>query len=171
VLQIVGPAGYEVIPSDLRVELHRLHYAAFTLGTNAAGEPVAAFHLKDLTDPDAPMRTAVVRRRNAGPLRAAAALVVGGRDGVAGHGWDGLIDELRLSRGPFAPGQLLEGEARGEVLAHWRFEAQPGPREDASGRRPPLSGGGGQGAPGGTDEALADFCHVLLTCGEFFHVD
>ncbi|MFN3484561.1 MAG: PSD1 and planctomycete cytochrome C domain-containing protein [Planctomycetota bacterium] len=171
VLQIVGPEGYEVIPSDLRMELHRLHYAAFTLGINAAGEPVATFHLKDLSDPDAPMRTAVVRRRNAGPLRPAAALVVGGRDGVAGHGWDGLVDELRLSRGPFAPGQLLEGDARGEVLAHWRFEAQPGPREDASGRQPPLSGGAGRDAGEARDEALADFCHVLLTCGEFFHVD
>ncbi|HXG61586.1 MAG TPA: DUF1549 domain-containing protein [Planctomycetota bacterium] len=170
VLQIVGPAGYEVIPSDLRVELHRLHYAAFALGTNAEGEPVATFHLKDLSDPDAPLRTAVVRRRNAGPLRPAAALVVGGRDGVPGHGWDGLIDELRLSRGPFVPGQLLEGEARGEVLAHWRFETRPGPRADDAGRQPLLAGGA-RPASGGSEEAWVDFCHVLLTCGEFFHVD
>jgi hypothetical protein len=172
ILQLVGEEGYEVIPSDLRVELHKAHYVAASVRIRETGESGITFYLKDLTDPEAPLRTASVRHKVSGRYRSNAAVVVGGRDGPASHGWDGLIDELRLSNVALSREQLLihDGDARAAV-AHWKFEPEPGVLLDSSGHQPPLTRTSRPAAPRTASPALVDFCHVLLNSNEFLYVD
>ncbi len=172
ILQVVGDAGYEVIPSDLRVDLHKLHYVAAAVRIRETGEAGITFHLKDLSDPDAPVRTANVRHKVTARYRSNVALVVGGRDGPAGHGWDGLVDEVRISAEALSRDDLLLQEgAPASVVAHWKFEAGAGLLADSAGRLRPLARTAPRAAPGATDAALVDFCHVLLNSSEFLHVD
>jgi hypothetical protein len=172
ILQLVGDAGYEVVPSDLRVDLHKLHYVAVSVRIRETGEGGATFLLKDLSDPDAPVRAASVPHRVTGRYRSKAALVVGGRDGPAGHGWDGLIDEVRISDAALSREELLLHDgAPASVVAHWKFEPAPGILADSAGRQRPLARTAPRAEAGRADAAWIDLCHVLLNSNEFLHVD
>jgi hypothetical protein len=169
ILQLVGDGGYEVVASDLRVELHKTYYVG---AAARLAERSVTFWAWDLTDAEASLRSASVRTKVGGPIVSTAALVIGGRDGQASHGWDGLIDEVRLSEAALAPDQLLvhEGAAAGAAVGHWKFEETPGVTADSTGRRPPLKRAETPRAAG-PDAALVDFCHTLLNADEFIYVD
>jgi hypothetical protein len=173
ILQLVGEQGYEVVPSDLRIALHKTHYVAATVKIAETGQAGVTFYLQDLSDPEAQLRTANVRHKVTGGYRSKTALVLGGRDGPQGHGWDGLIDELRISRAALGKDQLLllDGTpSAGAVAGHWTFEHDPGFFHEAEGRLKPLV----RTAPakaGATEAGLVDFCHVLLNSNEFLYVD
>jgi hypothetical protein len=168
ILQLIGDGGYEVIASDLRVELHKTQYVAVSV--DPSGRSV--FFLKDLSDPDSQLRTASVRHKKTGGYRSAAALVIGGRDGPAGHGWDGLIDEIRISGAARPREQLLLYEAEsGAVVAHWKFEQDPGVLAECRGRLRPLARRAAPAAPAQANRPLVDFCHAILNSSEFLYVD
>src|SRR5436190_890863 len=97
--------------------------------------------------------------------RSKASFMIGGRDGQKSHGWDGLIDEVRLSRAALPKEQLLlvDGTPPGNgVAGYWTFEHEPGFFKEGGGRLKPL---GRPAMPKGTGVAsetgLVDFCHVL----------
>jgi hypothetical protein len=176
ILQIVGDAGYEVIASDLRLELHKTHYVAASVKIGETGEAGVTFTMLDLSDPEAQLKVANVRHRNTGGTASKAAFVIGGRDGPPGHGWDGLIDEVRLSSEALPREQLLiheGGVPPSAVSGHWRFEADPGFLKDSGPARvtlvhaapPPAS------APAPSQAGLIDFCHAVLNSNEFLYVD
>jgi hypothetical protein len=103
------------------------------------------------------------------------AFTIGGRDGQPGHGWDGLIDEVRLSRTALPKEQLLihDGEvAAGQVAGHWKFETDPGFLSDSAGLQPPLGRPArAKAEPAASEAGLVDFCHVLLNSNGFLYVD
>jgi hypothetical protein len=175
ILQLTGEGGSEVVASDLRLELHKTHYVAATVKLGETGEGGIVFYLQDLSDPDAPLRTASVRHKVTGGIRSKVTFMIGGRDGQRLHGWDGLIDEVRLSRASLSKDQLLlvEGApADGAVAGHWTFEHEPGFFKDRSGHVKPLGRPAMIKASGVASETgLADFCHVLLNSNEFLYVD
>ncbi len=175
ILQFVGNEGYEVVPSDLHLELHKTHYVAASVRIAEIGQAGITFYLQDLSDPEASLRTASVKHANTGGLASRAAFVLGGRDGQVNHGWEGLIDEVRLSRVALPKDQLLIHEndpAPGVVAGHWRFEADPGFFKDSAGVQPPLLRPAKPKADPATSEAgLVDFCHVLLNSNGFLYVD
>jgi hypothetical protein len=190
VLQIEGvPApdgrtsGYEVIASNLRLELHKVYYVGAAVNLLDTGERGVTFWLKDIGDMDAPLRTAHARHAVTAPLAPAPPLVLGGRGSTPGgapDGWDGLIGEVRLSRAVLPVEQILlnDGDAGGAVVGHWRFEDSPGPLKEAAGRGPDLvrsRPADGASAKGDdrvrVDPALIDLCHVLLNSNEFLYVD
>jgi hypothetical protein len=141
ILQLTGDGGTEVVPSDLHLELHKTHYVGAAVRIAETGEGGVTFYLQDLSDPDAPLRTAAVRHKITGGYRTKAAFTIGGRDGQKGHGWDGLIDEVRLSRAALPKEQLLfvEGARTPDSVAgHWTFEPEPGFFKEAGGRVKPL---------------------------------
>ncbi len=173
ILQLVGDAGYEVVASDLRIDLHKTHYVAASVRLAETGEAGVTFYLHDLSDPEAPLRTANVKHRVRGAIGSKAAFVIAGRDGPAGHGWDGLIDEVRLSRAALPKEQLLIGEGEAaRVVGHWRFEPDPGFFADSAGLQPSLSRFAPRKPdPVASEAGLVDFCHVLLNSNGFLYVD
>ncbi len=174
VLQLVGNAGYEVIPSDLRIALHKTHYVAASVKIAETGESGITFTLLDLSDPEAPLRTANVKHASTGEYKSTVAFMIGGRDGQAGHGWDGLVDEVRLSRAALPKEQLLihEGETAGQVAGYWKFESDPGFFRDSAGLQPPLTRPARlKAGPAASESGLVDFCHVLLNSNGFLYVD
>jgi hypothetical protein len=175
ILQLTGEGKSEVVASDLHLELHKTHYVAAVVKIGETGESGVTFYMQDLSDPDAPLRTAGVRHQVTGGYRTKAAFMIGGRDGQKSHGWDGLIDEIRLSRAALPKEQLLlvEGAPAGDALVgHWTFEAVPGFFSEASNRVGPLGRPKLSKAPGMSSETgLIDFCHILLNSNEFLYVD
>jgi hypothetical protein len=175
ILQLTGDGGSEVVPSDLRLELHKTHYVAVSVKIGVPGEAGITFYMQDLSDPDAPLRTAAVRHSVTGGCRTKAAFTIGGRDGQNGHGWDGLIDEVRVSRVALPKGLLLlvDGKpATGDIVGHWTFESDPGFFRECAGRLPALGRSARAKSVGFNSETgLVDFCHVLLNSNEFLYVD
>ncbi|MBI3857324.1 MAG: DUF1553 domain-containing protein, partial [Planctomycetes bacterium] len=175
ILQLTGEGGTEVVASDLRLELHKTHYVSAAVKIGETGEGGIVFTLQDLSDPEAPLRTASVRHKVTGGTRSKAAFMIGGRDGQKVHGWDGLIDEVRLCRAALTQEQLLlvDGAPSNDVIAgHWTFEHDPGFFKEVNGRVKPLGRPAMPKAPGVASETgLVDFCHVLLNSNEFLYVD
>jgi hypothetical protein len=175
ILQLTGDGGTEVVPSDLHLELHKTHYVGASVRIGETGEGGVTFYMQDLSDPEAPLRTAAVRHKVTGNYRSKSAFMIGGRDGQKLHGWDGLIDEVRLSRAALSKDQLLfvEGARTPEgVAGHWTFEPEPGFFKEAGGRVKPLGRPALPKAAGVASESgLVDFCHVLLNSNEFLYVD
>ena len=175
ILQLTGEGGTEVVASDLRLELHKTHYVAAVVRIGETGEAGVAFYMQDLSDPEAPLRTAGVRHRVTGGYASKAAFMIGGRDGQKSHGWDGLIDEIRLSRQALAKEQLLlvDGMPPGNaVVGHWTFEHEPGFFKESGNRVKPLVRPEQPRTSGAASETgLVDFCHVLLNSNEFLYVD
>ncbi|HLY10731.1 MAG TPA: DUF1553 domain-containing protein, partial [Planctomycetota bacterium] len=175
ILQLTGEGGTEVVASDLRLELHKTHYVAAVVKIADAGESGVTFYMQDLSDPEAPLRTAGVRHRVQGGYASKASFMIGGRDGQKTHGWDGLIDEIRLSRAALPKEQLLlvDGAPKDpSVVGHWTFESDPGFFKEVGNRVKPLGRPELSKTPGVASETgLIDFCHVILNSNEFLYVD
>jgi hypothetical protein len=127
-------------------------------------------------DMDAPLKSVSVRHKLTGSYANGAALVIGGRDSRPAHGWDGLIDEVRISRKALSRDELLYSDglpAKGAVAAHWVFEDQPGIFKDSAGVQGDLVKPAAKVGLAVTknDAALVDFCHVLLNSNRFLYLD
>lgn len=183
IVQLVGEAKqagenrvlHEVLASGLHVELGRPYYLAVSVDLEDRSEDGVTFYLKDLSNPNARMRTARVEHQVVADHAADTPLVIGGRWGRSNTGWDGLIDEVRISKAALGPESLLTAAKRGAprdaVIGHWRFEREPGVLADSSGRGNHLAPG--QTPPTATKAssgALVDFCHLLLNSNEFLYV-
>ncbi len=181
ILQIVNAGGeYQVIPSGLRLALHKAYFVAVSFKADESAEGGATFYLKDLTDMDAPLQSAAVAHQVTGSCASKAPLVIGGRLGAAIHGWDGLIDEVRLAKSALKPDQLLynEGDPKTLITGHWLLKEQPGFFKDSAGLQKDLLRVGAsatsatsQPAATNVDAGLVDLCHVLLNSNEFLYVD
>ncbi|QDU92689.1 DUF1549 domain-containing protein [Lignipirellula cremea] len=178
-----GDRQHQTLASNLRLTLHTPYYVAVVFRVANADSAGAEFFLRDLSDPQAPLQTARVKHSLIGGYRSDAAFAIGGRDQAQGHGWHGEIDQVRLSRAALSPAGLMAeasdglSEATGAVapetpsktIGWWRFEKDQ-PLANSAGDRMPLA----TNAPAPLlpeEQALLDFCHVLLNSNEFLYVD
>jgi hypothetical protein len=140
--------------------------------TSEAG---VTFYLKDMTDMDAGLKSVNVKHERTGAYASQSALVIGGRDGGNVQGWDGLIDEVRISRKALGREELLYGEGRpveSALCGMWTFEDEPGIFKDSTGVQGDLVKlGAGKGVVEKNDAALVDLCHVLLNSNRFLYVE
>jgi hypothetical protein len=168
VLQLLpGDGSDEPLFSGLHITLNKPYYVAATVNLDDTSRAGVTFYAKDLSNDDEPMLVASMEHR----LRSLSDPGVGL---VIGNGWDGLIDDVRISKIALPQERLLltsEGVAQGTV-AYWQFEPGPHPYYDATG------GGHDLVHPGAItsraksrQSALVDFCHVLLNSNEFLYVD
>ncbi len=181
ILQLVGaapdqPPKYEVIASNIHLELNKPYYVAASIKTGGDAERAASFYVKDLDASETELQSARVPFQVNGSHRSQAALVLGGRDGRQASDWDGLVDDVRLSAGALSPGQLLiNATARLDTtVGLWRFENQPGFYADESGRGNNLQTVQAASSPNALqphDAARIDFCHILLNANEFLYVE
>jgi hypothetical protein len=162
--------------SDHSIVLNKPYYvgAAVRLATtNRAGE--VSFYVKDLSNDDEPLLVARVPHNLAGGHRAETPIILGGRPRNSAHDFDGLLDDVRLTRGALDAGQVLHNSASAhpDTVGYWTFEALPDIFQDASGHAHPLTGAAppAKAAVDLRRQALADLCHVLLNSNEFLYVE
>jgi hypothetical protein len=167
-----GAGGYDAIMSGLRLELDTPYYAAVSLRIGDTSETGATFCLKELTA-GAALQTVHVPHKVTANHQSNLPLIIGAREPDKRVVWDGLVDDLRLSRVALKPEQLLvnrEG-AGDDTVGYWCFE-EPNFFKDSSPNGHNIRS---DIAPtGGTDAktaALIDFCHLLFNANEFLYVD
>ena len=123
-------------------------------------------------------RTIKVAHKLTGGFKNSLPLHLGGRSGKGG-GFDGMLDDVRLSTGALTKEQLLlTAEPLTEsTVGFWQFESKPSAFKDASRHgndiRPSAKPANAMAhaAPESQLAALTDFCHVLLNANEFVYVD
>jgi hypothetical protein len=181
ILQVVaaspeGKPAYEVVPSNLRLELNKPYYVAASVKVRETESPQASFYVQELAATDKPLQVSQVPISVRGEHRGNASFVLGGRDGQARSNWDGLLDDVRLSTVALLPEELLVNNTaqRETTVGLWRFEEQPSVYADTSGRGSrlyPISPTASPRSANPGDAARIDFCHVLLNSNEFLYVD
>ncbi len=180
ILQLVGSVGskdvpvYEVIPSNLRPELNRPYYVAASVDVDETTQTGITFYLKDLSKLDSPLKAAFVKHKVTRDFRPDVSLVLGDRDGIRGHRWDGLIDNLLISSSALKPEELFVNSGAGRnVVGLWQFDRadEPGADGSGTGNHLAVSGGSRPTRSGLPEQALVDLCHVLLNSNEFLYVD
>jgi hypothetical protein len=181
VLQLMGdPAKHgadsENVFSGLHIALNKPYFVAVSVSLGDTDKKGIAFYAKDLSNDDEPMQSVRSSHQTTSRAVAEAVFTIGGRDlAKPDHNWDGLIDDVRLSRGVLRAEQLLltsEG-VTDRTLGYWQFEAKPGVYKDSSphGNDIRTTGPAGGAATDRRTAALADLCHVLLNANEFLYVD
>ncbi|KLU02364.1 putative transmembrane protein [Rhodopirellula islandica] len=116
ILQLVGSRTdkdskpeYEVIASNLRLELNRPYSIAVSIDLDDPSKEGITFYLKDLSKPDAEPEVAHVAHKARWKVQANRAIEIGGRS--THHRWDGLIQKVRLHQGALSQDDLF-GEPR-----------------------------------------------------------
>ncbi len=166
--------GDDAIFSGLHIALNKPYYVAVSVKLTDPDHKGVTFYAKDLSNDEEPLQSAVCGHKTTKIDKANTSLVIGGNGGPAIHTWDGLIDDVRLSRGVLKSEQLLltaEG-ATDRTIGYWQFEAKPGAWKDSSGHDhdiQPISSARSAADP--RKAALFDLCHVLLNANEFLYVD
>lgn len=180
VLQLSGDQAWtpqdpvEPLFSGLHLELGKPYYVGVTVDLDETSEKGVTFYAKDLSNDDEPIQTVQLKHSVTSGIRSEAPLVIGGRDEAGKHLFDGLIDDVRISRVPLPQSQLLvdrEGTSE-HTVGYWRFEAEPGVYRDSTSRGGDIAAAMIQ-APkmDPTTSAWVDFCQVILNSNEFLYVD
>ncbi|MDA0284223.1 MAG: hypothetical protein O3B86_12810, partial [Planctomycetota bacterium] len=183
ILQLIGgdppTAGtdkptYEVIASNLRPELNRPYYVAVSVDVDDVTDAGVTFFLKDLYEEDSPVQTASVPHKVRGDFASSLSLVIGDRDGSRRSRWDGLIDNVRVSRARLTSEQLLiNGGVHRDISGFWNFDSPDSPGRDQStaANHLKIATSNARSESGLDLNSLTDLCHVLLNSNEFLYVD
>ncbi len=99
ILQLVGNGehgelAYEVVPSNLRLELNKPYFVAVSVDLDDTSEVGITFYLQDLSSPAAPLQVAQVPHKAVRGIKTQRPVEIGGRSG--NHLWDGLVSRLAV---------------------------------------------------------------------------
>jgi len=180
VLQLIGdPAedgvgGYELVSSGVQIELDTPYYVAVSVRIGDTSDTGITFYAKELTA-GAALRAAHVPHRVTSNHQSNLPVTIGGRDPEKHLIWDGLIDDVRLSRRALKQEEILLAKENSDdnTVGFWRFE-EPDFFKDSSPNghniRSEISPAAAAEADPRTS-ALIDFCHVLLNSSEFLYTE
>jgi hypothetical protein len=167
-----GNPRYEVIASGLRIPKQTPYYVAAVIETGAGKDGGnVVFHAKDLSDPAAAARTAVVPHAFTGQIsRPERKLYLGGRDSAT-HLFDGAIARFRLTDRALTADQLIIGAApAADPIIEGLFADQT--LSDRFVRAEPA---GGKSKEARTADprlaSLVDLSLALLNANEFLYID
>ena len=179
VIQLFGrSSGGEIVEaalfSDQRIELDTPYFAAVSMKPASSGEDsgTVVFYLKNLSNDDELLNSVTVSHSIVGGVNAQP-LTIGFRQGSKENGFDGVIDDVRLSASALNPEQLLltSESAAATTIGYWRFEPVPGLLEDSTKNSHRLRLMRTDSAPLSPEQtALADLCHLVLNSNEFLYV-
>lgn len=168
-----GSFGEAAIFSDQNVALNTPYYVAAAVKLAGEGTGTVTFYLKDLSNDDEPMQSVTVEHQIVGGLDCTEPFTIGGRGGNEEGLFDGLIDDVRYSRGVLTDGEVLftSESVLNSTIGYWRFEPQPGVMEDSG----PNEMDAEQATPKKEKldpgfAAFRDLCHTLLNSNEFLYV-
>ena len=168
-----GNFGEAALFSDQNIELNKPYYAAASVHLAGDQPGHVTFFLKDLSNDDEPLLTARVEHSVRGEFSNREPLSIGRLSSTKPHLFDGLIDDVRMSREALTAGELLftkEGLAA-TTVGYWQFEAEPGVLKESSSSalhiEPAVA------VTKVSDSrwlAFVDLCHVLLNSNQFLYV-
>ncbi len=167
-----GDGGYEAIPSGIHLELDTPYEIAVSVRIGDTSETGITFYARELTA-GAPLRTTRVTHKVTANHQSNLPLVIGGRDPEQHQAWDGLIDDVRLSRRALKQDELLLAREGPDdsIVGFWRFD-EPDFFKDSS---PNGNNIRSEISPAAKSDpktaALIDFCHALLNSNEFLYTD
>jgi hypothetical protein len=156
--------AYEVIPSDLRLELGVSYHIAVKVSCSAH---TITFRVQELGKPNAPLLTSVAHFGVRSKLsQGNSGLVIGGLNKRSpGHQWDGRIEAARVVDGLLPDEALSPDPQKWQAgLVTWNAKIGPGAQ---------LAWSGADTNAENVDpmrQAMADFCHVLLNTNEFLYL-
>lgn len=166
-----GKPEYEVIPSNLRVELNKPYYIAVSIDLDDVSDKGITFYLQDLSKPDSEPQIANVTHKARWNVQANQPIQIGGRSGD--HLWDGLIQSVQLHQGAMSRKELFSDnrdDSRKVFDVRFATEAEPG--LDASGHgRHAVIGGGENSMASPAMRARIALLHALLCSNEVIYVD
>jgi len=170
-----GSFGEEAAFADHKLTMNKPYYVAAVVKLATKEKPgEVSFFVKDLSNDDEPLLTAKVPHAITGGFGNNLPLMLGRRAGTNPSGFDGLLDDVRLSSVALKRSELLftrEGTMTSTV-GYWQFETKPGVMKGTGTPDLRLA----TVAPSATartarQTAWADFCHVLLNSSEFLYVE
>lgn len=174
ILQLVGTDSngkqhYEVIASNLQLELNRPYHVGVAVRLNDATSNGITFALKDLSTQESPLQTASVAHNVMAKIRPKHELEVGGRSGH--HRWDGLISNVRLHRRALDIAQVTLTSTDNVVLNLPLGDAnQPGKDISGNGYHAQIEHDASRlGSP--QFQARVSLIHALLNSNELIYVD
>jgi len=100
-------------------------------------------------------------------------LVIGAREPDRAVVWDGLVDDVRLSRVALKPDKLLvnrEGLSE-DTVGYWLFEEPAFFKDSSPNGHSIRSDIAPSGQLDSKSAALIDFCHLLFNTNEFLYLD
>ena len=173
IVQLVGnnPGGdvvYEVVASNLRVPLNRPVFLAVVIDPRPNGKGTVSFYLKDLSEGEALLESAVIEHNIVGSILSDdLPVMVGGRDSGSPHLWRGQIARLGVIPSVVRLDELFASPREGALIDLVFSESKDGV---------PFTGAiwhGSAKKEAEADlsvEAFADFCHALLSSNEFLYL-
>lgn len=169
-----GKPVQEALFSDHPLQLGRSYYLGVSLQPASADGPgTAIFYVKDLANDDEPLLTTHVPHPVTQFPPLPAFLYLGSADGGVQSLWDGLIDEVRITRGCLQEHELaLRHPERlpDRTLAWWQFEPDSFLTDTVSGR-PGILLPPSPARPDPAVLALTDLCHALLGSSAFLYLE
>jgi mono/diheme cytochrome c family protein len=175
ILQLVGKTidadniHYEVVPSNLRLELDRPYFVAVSVDLDDLSERGITFFVRDLSRPDAPLEAASVPHEVNRFIKGDEPLRLGTRPDD--QSWDGLIGRLQLDAASLSR-EEIEARKSPEKVVDWRFDTPADIGHDASGRGHHARVTVGATARlGPHEQARAALVHALLNSSEMLYLD
>lgn len=160
--------------SDQHIEINKPYYAAVSFKMGAEGKQgTATFFLKDLSNDDEPLLVVSLPHNLVGGMENNVPLHLGCRSPGEGQ-FDGLIDDVRLSRKALPRNELLYASetVAPMTIGYWQFEPAPGIFRDTSPNQMNIrSMKPGRPELSAKNRAIIDLCHVLFNSNEFLYVD
>lgn len=187
ILQLIGSRDnkdsrpeYEVIASNLRVELNKPYYVAVSINLDDVSANGITFYLHDLSQPDAKpqvARVAHLARWNVQPERP---VEIGGRSNR--HRWDGLIQNVRFHRAALSRDELFSDNSAAQqqstveigsrLLFDLQFASEGQLGRDQSGHdRHAVISFGDVPMTSPQERARAALLHAFLCSNEMIYVD
>ncbi|QDV40396.1 Planctomycete cytochrome C [Stieleria neptunia] len=181
ILQLIGsrddPQGkpeYEVVASDLRLELNRPYYVAVSIDLDDASKNGITFYVQDLSKPDGKPQVANVQHRARWNVQADRPIEIGGRSNR--HRWDGLIQNVRLHQAALSGDEVVQqmtGDAsKARLVFDVQFAKADRLGQDLSGNDLHAviqSGDATTASP--RERARVALLHALLCSNEMIYVD
>lgn len=179
ILQLVGHNSsgtltYEVVPSNLHLELNKPYYVAASVKISETGASGIHFYVKELFS-EKPLQSVSVKHKVVNGYRPSNDLVLGGRDNKSARIWRGLLDNVRLSNAALSQKELLYQQpekAVASVIGFWQFNPQNGILKNSVADTLHIIPASESSKPkSARQQALADLCHVLFNSNQFLYLD
>ncbi|WP_437187732.1 DUF1549 domain-containing protein [Planctomicrobium sp. SH668] len=168
-----GKIHEAAIFSDQHIDINKPYFAAVSIKMGTATAPgTATFYLKDLSNDDEPLNIAEVQHDIIGGLENNQPFTLGMR--FPDEQFDGLIDDVRLSKGTLSLHRLLltSEESFDDTIGYWKFDPSPGIYQDSSASGLNIdSDAKSRRVQDARVSAFRDLCHILLNSNEFLYVD
>ncbi len=174
ILQLVGNTGkgdvhYEVVPSNMHLELDRLYHVAVAIPLHDLVKTGPTFYVRDLSEGEGDWREVNVRCEKIVRVDPSGPVNLGSR--VDHHAWDGILHSFALHDDLLTASQLEKTDNQ-TLISDLRFIDNQKLGEDVSGQDrhatleiPELN----QRSP--AQRARVAFLHALLNSNEYLYVD